>query len=153
MASLHGNDKDGAGGRAGGAGRRAGGPSADRGDIVIGWLVKIVAVAALVGVLGFDGVSLGIAKLAVADTAATAAREANGALVDGATTQQAYNAAYEVTIEGASTDRLPADKFMVGPGRTVTLTVERTSPTLVLHYIPRSESWLVADATASHGSL
>lgn len=124
-------------------------PDRDSGDIVVGWLVKIIAVAGLVGVLGFDGVSLGIAELAVTDTAAKAAREASDELADGASAQRAYRVATEITLAGASTNRLPVEKFIVGSDRSVTLTVERTSPTLVLHYIPRSSSWLVAEATAT----
>jgi hypothetical protein len=44
----------------------------DAGNIVVGWLAKLVVVFSVLGVLAFDGVSMGIAELAVTDSAAAA---------------------------------------------------------------------------------
>lgn len=122
----------------------------DAGDIVVGWLVKLVAAFAVVGVLAFDGISLGIAQLAVTDTAAAAARTASTELVSGATPQQAYIAARETAVADAAVNALPEDMFLVSPEGAVTLTVVRTAPTLVLHLVPRLDSRLVASATTTH---
>lgn len=125
-------------------------PAGDTGDIVIGWLTKLVAVFAVVGVLVFDGASLGVAELGVADQAAAASRVASAELVTGGTPQDAYDAAW-ASVDGRSGDvDLPVEAFVVASDRTVTLTVERTVPTLVLHRVPRSDSWLTVDATSTH---
>ncbi|HSS37726.1 MAG TPA: hypothetical protein VLT58_03055, partial [Polyangia bacterium] len=50
----------------------------DRGDIVMGWLTKVVVVLAIVAVLGFDGVQVGVSTVQLQDQAndaATAARD------------------------------------------------------------------------------
>lgn len=122
----------------------------DRGSIVVGWLVKLVAFFAVVGVLVFDGVSLGIAQLAVTDSAAAAARAASLELSTGSTAQRAYEAALATSAQQDVTDQVPVEQFLVGADGSVTLTVRRTAPTLVLHHVPGSESWLVSSATASH---
>ncbi|WP_380164216.1 hypothetical protein [Jannaschia sp. R86511] len=122
----------------------------DAGDVVVGWLVRLVAVFAVVGVLLFDGVSLGIAELAVTDTAAAAARAAGQELDTGATAQEAYLAAREAADTDHDLNDVPADRFQVTADGAVTLTVRRTVPTLVLHHVPGSDAWLVAEATAGH---
>lgn len=124
--------------------------SSDSGSIVVGWLVRLVAAFAVVGVLLFDGVSLGIAQLAVMDSAAAAARAASLELRTGGTAQRAYDAALASSSSKDLVDVLPVEEFHVGADGSVTLTVQRTAPTLVLHHIPGSESWLVSSATASH---
>jgi len=49
----------------------------DVGDIVVGWLVRVVASVAVVGVLLFDAVSIAAAKMSVTDQASMAARAAS----------------------------------------------------------------------------
>jgi hypothetical protein len=122
----------------------------DRGDIVIGWLVRLVVALAVVGVLAFDGLSLLVARLAVTDSAATAAREAGQDLTTGGTPQGAYLTAVEAVVEDNTFNEVPAEAFLVGPAGEVTLTVLRKTPTLVLRHVPRSESWLTVSATATY---
>jgi hypothetical protein len=129
---------------------RISGAAGDDGNIVVGWLVKVVVVFSVLGVLAFDGVSIGTAELAVTDSAHAAARAASQELVAGGSPQQAYQAAYAAAVQDDEINELPADEFLVGPDRAVTLTVARTTPTLVLHHIPGSEEWLVAEATATY---
>lgn len=121
----------------------------DAGDIVVGWLVKLVVVLSVAGVLVFDGVSFGVAELAVTDTAVKAARAASDDLMAGRTPQQAFVTATDVAVTDHGFNEVPAEDFAVTRTGDVTVTVVRTTPTLVLHWIPRSERWLVADATAT----
>ncbi len=122
----------------------------DAGDVVVGWLVKLVAVFSVVGVLAFDGVSVGAAELAVTDTAVAAARAAGLELGSGATAQQAYDAAQSAASEDDGLNEVPVEDFVVAADMSVSLLVRRTAPTMVLHHIPGSDAWLVAEATASH---
>ncbi len=122
----------------------------DTGDIVVGWLVRLVASLAVVGVLVFDGVSLGVAHLEVSDDAATASRAASRAAEAGATTQAAYDAAWRAVAEDEVGVELPVDGFAATADGTVTVTVQRTVPTLVLQYVPGSDDWLTVSATSTH---
>jgi|GEM_PF-4131224 len=124
----------------------------DAGGVVVGWLVRLVAVFAVVGVLAFDGVSLGAAELSVTDTAAAAARAAAAELRGGATAQQAYLAAQQEAVHDDGLNDVPAAQFLVGADRSVSLLVRRTPPTMVLHRIPGSDAWLMAEATATHAA-
>lgn len=124
----------------------------DAGDVVVGWLVRLVAVFSVVGVLAFDGVSLGTAELAVTDTAAAAARAAGLELGSGSTAQQAYLAAQDAASADDGLNEVPVEEFVVTPDGTVTLLVRRDTPTMVLHHIPGSAGWLVAEATATHAA-
>ena len=123
------------------------GRAPDAGDIVVGWLVKLVVALSVVGVLLFDGVSLGAAELAVTDTAAAAAREARMALSAGATPQAAFDRAQALAEAEDAHNVVPTGSFVVGADESVSLLVRRTPPTLVLHHVPGSERWLVAEAT------
>ena len=125
-------------------------PAGDTGDIVVGWLVRLVASLAVVGVLVFDGVSLGVARLDVADDAASGSRAASRAVESGATTQAAYDAAWRAVVEDRVGVDLPVAGFAVGADGTATVTVERSVPTLVLQYVPGSDDWLTVSATSTH---
>jgi hypothetical protein len=70
--------------------------------------------------------------------------------MSGGTPQDAYAAASASAVQDDAFNTLPTETFLVAADRTVTLTVVRETPTLVLHYIPRSEEWLVAEATSTH---
>jgi len=107
-------------------------------------------VFAVVGVLVFDGASLGVAELGVADQAAAASRAASAELVTGGTPQDAYDAAWANIDVGSGDIDLPVAGFVVASDHTVTLTVERTVSTLVLHRVPGSDSWLTVSTTSTH---
>lgn len=48
----------------------------DRGDIVLSWLTKLVLVMAVLGVIGFDAISMGVGRLQAEERAGEAARAA-----------------------------------------------------------------------------
>ena len=122
----------------------------DTGDIVVGWLVKLVASLAVVGVLVFDGVSLAVAHLDVIDQAADASRIASAEVVAGHSAQDAYDAAWTEVVSGHTGVDMPVGAFAAAPDGTVTVTVRRSVPTLVLQHVPRSEGWLTVSATSVH---
>ena len=126
-------------------------PAGDTGGIVVGWLAKLVALFAVLGVLVFDGASLGVAELGVTDQAAGASRAASAELVAGGTPQNAYDAAVGTIDMSADDVDVPATGFAVAADRSVTVTVVRTVSTLVLHRIPGSDRWLTVDAVSTAG--
>ena len=113
---------------------RAGGGRDDRGDIVVGWLTRIVVVLAVVGVIAFDALSVAAGAVGTADDADTAALAARDTWEQTHDVQQAYNAAVE-SLSDKADDTVLANSFAIDDKGTVRLKVRRTVTTLVLHRI------------------
>ena len=105
----------------------------DRGDIVLGWLTKVVAVLAVLGVIGFDLISLGTSYFQAEDHANAAARAAADAHRTGSNLQAAYDAALAEVVEHG--DTIDAGSFTVAPDGRVSLTLRRTAPTLIMEKV------------------
>ena len=108
--------------------------TSDRGDIVLGWLTKLVVTLSLLGVVGFDLISLASARFQAEDHAQSAVRAAAAAWTGPATLQAAYDAAVAEVVEQG--DTIDPQTFSVLPDGTVTLTLLRTAPTLVVEKVP-----------------
>jgi hypothetical protein len=113
----------------------------DRGDIVVGWLVRVVASVAVVGVLLFDVVSVAAAKMSVTDQASVAARAASDDWVIHHDQQSAFDAAWASATEANPTNTIDTRNFRIAQGGTVRLTVHRTAPTLVLRLVGPLHHW------------
>ncbi len=107
--------------------------SDDRGDIVLGWLTRLVVVLGLGGLLAVDGASLLSTRVHVEDAATQAARAAADAWPGSGHVQVAYDAAVASLTSPA--DSVQAPTFRVTPGGTVTLTVDTTASTLLVRRI------------------
>lgn len=121
--------------------------NSDRGDIVLGWLTKLAVTLAVLGVIGFDAVSVGAAHFSAEDRAQTAARAASAAYSSPADLQRAYEAAYFTALEQGDTIE-PGD-FSIEPDGRVTLTLQRTAPTMVLEKIAPLRRWAEVRTTVS----
>lgn len=113
----------------------------DRGDVVLGWLTRVVVVLGVLGVLGFDGISLAQARFQAADRATTAASAAADAYKATHDVQKAYDAAYATTTGG---DTIETNTFQVAPDGTVTLRLHHEAVTLLVQHIGPLRHW--ADA-------
>jgi hypothetical protein len=119
----------------------------DRGDVVLGWLTKLAATLAVLGVLGFDLVSLGAARFQAEDHAQSAVRAANESWKSSKDLQAAYDAALaQVTEHGDSID---PHTFTVSPAGAITLTLHRTAPTMVVEKIGPVRDWAEVEVTVS----
>jgi hypothetical protein len=122
-------------------------PAGDRGDIVLGWLTRLTVVLALVGLVGFDLVALGVGRLKAEDRAQEAARAAVQSWQQGKDVQKAYEAAL------ASTERLEdtiaPTSFTIAPDGAVTLTVEHTAATLLVEKVGPIRDWATSRATVT----
>lgn len=123
----------------------------DAGGIVLGWLVRVALVLAVVGVLAFDGLSVLVAEMGVEDEAGRAARSASSTWSDTHDVRQAYTTA-EASL-GSSASAIVPGTFRVTPDGTVSLRVERTAPTLVLHRVDRTAGLARVTADASRRFL
>jgi hypothetical protein len=119
----------------------------ERGDVVVGWLTRLTVVLAVLGVLGFDAVALGVGRLNAEDRAQEAARAAVRSWSQDADLQRAYEAALADT--DPLEDAIAPVGFSVSTDGAVTLTLTHTSPTLVLSRIGPLRSWATSSATVT----
>jgi hypothetical protein len=118
--------------------------SGDRGDIVLGWLTRLVAVLAVLGLVAFDGIAVAQAHFQAADRATTAANAAADTYRTSHSVQAAYNAA-AATLTGD--DTIETKTFTVATDGTVTLRLHHIAKTLLLHRIGPIKDWTDAVET------
>lgn len=125
------------------------GPARDAGGVVVGWLTKVTVVAAVAGLVTFDALSIGAARMSVEDAGALAAREASADYRRTGSVQLAYNAAAAAAYDANPLNVVPTQTFEPLSDGRVRLTVTRKAPTLVVHRIGWIEHWadVRADAT------
>jgi hypothetical protein len=119
----------------------------DRGDIVLGWLTRLTVVLAVLGVLGFDAVALGVGRLQAEERAQEAARAAVRTWKDTSDVQRAYEAAL-AEVESVE-DTIDPSSFAVGSDGSVTLTVRHTSSTLLVEKVAPVRDWATSTATVT----
>jgi hypothetical protein len=124
--------------------------AADRGDIVVGWLLRLAVSLGIGGVLLFDAISVGLAHAAVADAAKTAAQ----AGADSWHTRPDVAAAYAAAVAAVKPDdKVSAESFAVDPDGTVHVRVARTATTLVLFRVSRLARYAIATSTGTARTL
>lgn len=105
----------------------------DSGAIVLGWLTKLAATIALVGLIAFDGVSLVQAHFSAADRAGTYASSAAEKYQGTKDINAAYaEAEAAAQIDGDSVD---IQGFSVTPDGHAHLTLRHSAKTLWMHKI------------------
>ena len=123
------------------------GATRESGDIILGWLTRIVIGFSLVGVVGFDGVSIGVAHVSAADDANTVARSASHAWLDTHQAAAALQAAQSTAEEHDET--VISSSLKVATDGTVDVEIERTATTLVVRHIHALRSWVTITAAGS----
>lgn len=121
-------------------------PHDDEGSIVVGWMTKVVVVAAIVGLVGFDGISVGVGHFTTSDAAANAAQAASQNYEQRHDVQTAFTAA-AATLN--SNEELLVKGFSITADGTTTLTVANTVKTLLLERTSQTKGWAVVTATAT----
>jgi hypothetical protein len=119
---------------------------ADRGDIVLGWLTKLVATLAVLGVIAFDGISLVQARVQASDRATTAAAAASDEYRASHDVQKAYNAAF-ATLTGD--DTIETKTFRVTQDGAVKLRLHHVGTTLLVQRIGPIKHWAEAVETGA----
>lgn len=119
---------------------------ADKNTVVIGWLTRIVVVLAVLGVLGYDGITLTAARLGATDDADSAATAA------AASWRQAHDpSAAWIAAAGrlTTTEALVNGGFRIAADGSVVLEIRRTARTLVAQDLPGARSWTAFTASGS----
>jgi hypothetical protein len=120
----------------------------ERGDIILGWLTKLAAILGALGLLGFDGVSLGQARYQAADRATTAALAAAADYATHQDVQKAYDAAYATTIDG---DTIETKTFSVSEDGSVRLRLHHQATTLLVQKVGPLRHWTDAAGDGKAG--
>jgi len=119
----------------------------DRGDVVLGWLTKVVASMALVGLVGFDAVSIGATQFQAEDHAQAAVRAAVESYRADKNVQTSYDAALGAVI--ADGDSIDVEGYAVGADGSVTLRLRRVAPTLLVEKVRQLRSWTDITSTVT----
>lgn len=122
-------------------------PAGEHGDVVLGWLTKVVATLAVLGMIGFDAVSLGAGRFRAEDSAQTAARTAAETFSGTKNLQKAYEAALDEVL--GSGDTIDPASFTISPQGAVTLTLRHETATLLVEKIPPLRRYAVIDRTVT----
>ena len=117
------------------------GGDAERGDIVLGWLTRVVVLVALLGLLTFEGIALVSARLSGTDLANAVAMEASEAyLVKRSVKAAKMKAETEAGKRGAEVVK---GSLAVRQDGTVQLKLRHTATTLLLFRTKQSAKWTV----------
>jgi hypothetical protein len=119
----------------------------DQGGIVVGWLTKLVAGMAIVGLFLFDAISLGTGNLGARDDANSAASAASYSYHSNHNATLAYDAAVAAVTNPY--ERIPAQSFFIEPDGSVKLTLLRQVQTLVLRHLGPLDDYTHLTVTGS----
>lgn len=118
-----------------------------RGDIVLGWLTRVIVALAVAAVIVFDGLSLAVAHFAAIDDANSAADSASEAWISTHQLSAALQAAQDAAAQHGETV-LP-NTLSVDPDGTAHLRISHQATTLVVHHIPMLRSLTTVIASGS----
>ncbi len=107
----------------------------DRGDVLLGWLVRLVVVLGVLAVVAFDLISIGSARLTAQDQAQAAARAAADSWAGAHDPQRAFDSAVESARAADPADRVDPAGFSIDATGHAHLTVSRTARTLVVRRV------------------
>jgi|GEM_PF-606171 len=125
----------------------------DRGDIVIGWLTKIIVFLGLAGLVLFDAISVGTTAVNLTDQGQYAAREASEVWQRTQSVQEAYDAAVAAAVDQNPANVVDPATFRIDEDNTVHLKVGRTATTIVLRHWDKTATWAVLERDAKGRSV
>lgn len=117
----------------------------DQGSIVLGWLTRLTLVLTIMGVLGFEVLSIAVAHVQVQDIGQTAAQDAISAYQESAKNPEfAFNAASAYAeSQGASISK----KSFVITDESVTFDLTKVAPTLLMYRWDKLDRYTVVKTT------
>ncbi len=114
----------------------------ERGEIITGWLVKMLLTVAVLALVAYEVISIGVTTFALDDHAREVARAAR----DAYRSEQSVEVATQAAV--AVADRHDAEVVALeDEGEDLVITLQRQAPTLVTHRIGPLEGLTVASVT------
>lgn len=133
-------------------GPNPGGPGGrESGDIILGWLTKLVIGISLTGVVAFDGVSIGVAHVSTVDDANAAALAASHAWQNDHDMTSALQAAEETA--GQHGETVVDNSLTFDSDGTAHISVRREATTLIVRHVHALRSWIEITANGSGRSV
>lgn len=125
---------------------------ADRGGIVVGWLLKLTLVLVAVGLIAYDGIAIAYNKVSVSDDASYIARGASEAIIlERASDEEAVEVARQRAVERGVT--LGKKDVVITSDGSIQVHVRRVPDTLIVKRIGPLQPYVVADETYSTPAL
>lgn len=125
----------------------------DRGDIILGWLTKLVVVLGVAGLFLFDAISLGTTAMNLSDQGSYAARQASEVWQTTNSMQEAYEAAAATATEQNAENVVVAKTFRIEEDNTVRFTIKRTADSILLFRWDKSAEWAKVSREAAGRSV
>jgi hypothetical protein len=115
----------------------------DQGDVILGWLSRVVVTIILVTCVGFDGLSIGVAHVSTKDDANTAAVAASQAWLTNPTssTRGAATLAAADEVISQHGETLVPGSLVVSANGTVQLELRHQATTVLVHRLGPLRSW------------
>jgi hypothetical protein len=114
----------------------------EAGDIIVGWLVRLLLVLGLILLVAYEAISVGVTYVGLDDDAREVALAARAAYRSGSTESEITELASEQATEVEA--RLVALDM---DDQSLTVTVERDAPTVLLHRFGPTEDLATATVT------
>lgn len=115
---------------------------AEQGDILSGWLLKMLLTVAVIALVAYEAISIGVTTVALDDNAREVARVARDAYRSDQSVEVAAEAAAVVA------DRHGAEVVSLeDEGEDLVITLQRQAPTLITHRIGPLEDLTMASVT------
>jgi hypothetical protein len=127
--------------------------TSDRGDIILGWLTKLVVVLGVAGLFLFDAISLGTTAMNLSDQGSHAARQASEVWQTTKSVQKAYEAAVATATEQNAENVVVAKTFRIDEDNTVHFTIKRTANSILLFRWDKSAEWAKISREAAGRSV
>ncbi len=113
--------------------RRSAPPGRDAGSIVLGWLTKLTLTLAVVGLVGFEVLSIVVTHVTLRDVGTTAADAALTDFRERHDGQTSYEAAAAYAESQGAT--IPKRSFILNADGSVSFELRKTATTIVLYRI------------------
>jgi hypothetical protein len=110
----------------------------DSGSIVFGWLTRLTLTLTLLGVVGFEVLSIAVAHVAIEDVGRTAADRALSTYQESGSVEQAYLAADQYASSQGTT--LVKKSFEISD-EAVSFELKKTAPTLLLYRLDATSGY------------
>lgn len=115
---------------------------AEQGEIITGWLLKMLLTVAVLAIIAYEVISIGVTTVALDDNAREVARAAR----DAYRSSQSLEAATEAAVAVADLHNAEV-VALEDEGEELVITLQRQAPTLVTHRIGPLEDFTMASVT------
>lgn len=105
----------------------------DVGSIVVGWLTRLTLVLGLLGLVGFEVMSIAVTRVSMQDYGQEAAQEAISTFQESHDASRAFLAA--VTVAEGHGAHISRKSFVLTPDGSVSFVISTTATTLVLYRV------------------